>query len=37
MHEDLTFDTGFVPGIWFQVPGFGCQEGESLNPETLSF
>ena len=26
MHIDLTFYTIFVPRIWFQVSGFGCQQ-----------
>ena len=25
-HIDLTFYTIFIPRVWFQVSGFGCQE-----------
>ena len=26
MHIDLTFYTIFIPRVWYQVSGFGCQE-----------
>ena len=38
MHIDLTFYNNFIPIIWFQVSGFGCQESQTqsyiLNTDT---